>query len=107
MVSELLSEIGEKPRCEVARVGVKRSGSTIRPVKITLPTSTAARQILLKTSRLKQVERLKEVYICPDRSREERAARKLLVTDLKKLRAEQTQRTHYIRGGKVCSSDKT
>jgi len=76
-------------------------------VKITLRTSTARHRILLKTSRLRRVQKLKDVYICPDRSREERAARTLLVTDLKKRRDEHPKRTHYIRGGKVCSFDAT
>ena len=106
VVSEVLDAVGEKPHFEATRVGWKRPGSTVRPVKITLRTSTAARQILMKTGKLKLVEKLKDIYISPDRSIEERTARKLLVIDLKRLRVEQPTRTHYIRGGKVCSEDK-
>ncbi|XP_063689176.1 uncharacterized protein LOC134822194 [Bolinopsis microptera] len=60
--------------------------------------------ILMKTGRLRETH--KDVWICPDRSSEERATRKHLVTDLKKKRAEQTHLDHYIRYGKVCSRDK-
>ncbi len=103
LVSELLGELDEKPHFEATRVGLKKPGSTTRPIKITLRTSTARHQILLKTSRLRRVEKRKDVYICPDRSREERAAQKLLVTDLKRLNEENPGRKHFIRGGKVCS----
>lgn len=107
LVSEVLEELDEKPRFEAFRVGRKAASSpAIRPVKITLISSTAAHQILMKTGRLRQVEKLKAVFICPDRSSEERAARKLLVTELKKMSAEQPHRRHYIRGGKVCSIEK-
>ncbi|XP_063681918.1 uncharacterized protein LOC134816852 [Bolinopsis microptera] len=54
--------------------------------------------ILMKTGRLRETH--KDVWICPDRSSEERATRKHLVTDLKKKRAEQTHLDHYIRYGK-------
>ena len=94
-----------KPHFEATRVGWKRPGSTaIRPVKITVPSSTAVHQILIKTGRLRETH--KDVWICPDRSSEERATRKHLVTDLKKKRAEQSHLDHYIRYGKVCSRDK-
>ena len=106
VVSEVLTQVGENPRFEATRVGRKRPDMTIRPVKVTLPTSTAAHQILMKSGRLSLIEERRKVYICPDRSSEERSARRLLVTDLKKLKSEQPLRTHYIRGGKLCSSDK-
>ena len=105
LVTAVLEEIGEKPHFEATRVGWKRPGSTaIRPVKITVPSSTAVHQILMKTGRLRETH--KDVWICPDRSSEERATRKQLVTDLKKKRAEQTHLDHYIRYGKVCSREK-
>ena len=105
LVTAVLEEIGEKPHFEATRVGWKRPGSAaIRPVKITVPSSTAVHQILMKTGRQKETH--KDVWICPERSSEERATRKHLVTDLKKKRAEQTDLDHYIRYGKVCSRDK-
>ncbi len=107
LVSELLGELGEKPHFEATRVGLKKPGSTARPIKISFRTSTARHQILLKTSRLRRIEKRKNVYICPDRSREERAARTLLVTELKRLRTEQSGHTYFIRGDKICSHVRT
>ena len=71
---------------------------------ITVLSIIAVHQILMKTGRLKETH--KDVWICLDRSSEERATRKHLVTDLKKKRAEQAHLDHYIRYGKVCSRDK-
>ena len=107
-VSEILLELDEKPSISACRIGTKCPGTTssCRPVKVSLSSSTSARQILLKARKLKQIERLKSVYICPDRSPEERAARKRLVADLKKVAAEQPDRQHFIREGKVVSKDK-
>jgi len=73
----------------------------------TLTSSTAVQQILTRASLLKQQERLKDVYVSPDRSPEERSARRLLVEERKKKAAEEPERTHFIKGGKVCSVDKT
>ena len=76
LVTAVLEEIGVTPHFEATRVGWKMPGSTtIRPVKITVPSSTAVHQILMKTGRLKLVETHKDVWICPDRSSEERAAK--------------------------------
>ena len=89
-VSALLSEIGEKPRVSASRIGVKKTDIVshhVRPVKVTLTSSTAARQILAKARRLKLLEKYKSVFICPDRSLEEREARRTLVIELKSAAA--------------------
>lgn len=78
-VAGLFAELGEKPRVAVSIIGHKKPGATTvcRPVKVTgLASSTAAHQILSKARNLKQIERRKSVYVCPDRSPEERAVRK-------------------------------
>ena len=108
-INGLFAELGEKPRVTVNRIGRKSPGASpvCRPVKVTLASSTAARQILTKARNLKQVDRLKSVYVCPDRSPEEQAARKRLVMDFKKAVAAQPDRQHFIKGGKVCSKDTT
>lgn len=109
MISDVFMELGEKPRVAAIRLGRKSPGvgTSCRPVKVTLASSTAVRQILTKTRNLRQLERLKAVYVSPDRSPVERAARRQLVLELKKKIAEQSDRKHYIKGGKVCSEDKT
>lgn len=105
-ISGLLLELGEKPRVAASRLGTKSPGAS-RPVKVTLGSSTSIHQILTKARELKQVERLKSVYICPDRSPDQRAARRRLVTDLKKAAETQPDRHHFIRGGRVCSEAKS
>ena len=108
-ISEIFADLDEKPRATACRIGKKSSGTTsaCRPVKVRLTNSTTARQILSKARMLKQMERRKSVYICPDRSPEERTVRKKLVMELKKVAAEEPDREHFIRQGKVCSMDKT
>ena len=64
-------------------------------------------QILTRARLLKEQERLKDVYVSPDRSPEERSARRLLVEERKKKAAEEPERNHFIKGGKVCSVAKT
>ena len=111
-LSGLFEELGEKPQVQaVNRLGVQRKGavddrSSCRPVKVTLASTTSVSQILTKTGKLKKTERFKSVYVCPDRSTEERAARKQLVADMKKTAAEKPHLYHCIRGGKVCSMEK-
>ncbi len=110
-VSELFLELGEKPRVQaVNRLGVRRkesveAGSNCRPVKVTLASATSVSQILTRTGRLKQTQ-FKSVYVCPDRSPKERAARKQLVVDLKKAMDEKPDLYHCIRGGTICSKEK-
>ena len=110
VVGELLSDLGEKPRVSASRIGVKSNESltksVCRPVKLTLSNSSVAHQILLKAKTLKDTPKYKSVYICPDRSPEERAARRALVTKLKEANVKQPGMTHFIRNGKVHSVEK-
>ena len=90
------------------RIGKRpETGTSCRPVKVTLTSSTAVQQILVKSRLLKQQERLKAVYVAPDRSPAERSARKLLVEERKRKEKEDPKRKYYIKGGKVCSEEKT
>ena len=107
-VSRVFMELGEKPRVAAVRVGkLPETGTGSRPVKVTLASSTAVQQIMFKARHLRQVERLKMVYVSPDRSPAERSARRLLVVERKKRAEREPQRNHYIKGGEVCSVDKT
>ena len=108
-VATLFSELGEKPRVSASRIGRKRidtMGDHVRPVRVTLASSTAVHQVLTKARQLKLVESFKSVYICPDRSPEERAARRTLVMELKSAAAKQPDYKHYIKNGKVHSERK-
>ena len=107
-VSELFSELGEKPRIQASRIGKESTDSTsIRPVKVVLPNSTAAHQVLQKAKFLKRIKARKTVFISPDRSVDEREQRRNLVTELNRLIKEQPNSYHFIRAGRVQSVDKT
>ncbi len=109
-VSEIFLELGEKPRVMAAnRLGGMNSdkrSKDCRPVKVTLASATSAHQILTSTGRLKKTDRYKSVYVRPDRSQQERAARKLLLLDLKKAIETQPTLYHYIRDGTIHSKEK-
>ena len=101
-VSAVFEKIGVKPRIESSRLGVKSSKSP-RPIKVELSSSTVARQILLKAKNLRLSQEHKSIFVVPDRSIEQRARHKELVIDLKKRKAEDTSKRHYIKGGEICS----
>ncbi len=87
-INDLLSVLGDKPKVAARRLG--RTGphsstsSRPRPVKVSFTNAITVKQILSKTNVLKKSAEFKSVYICPDRSHEEREVRKSLVVDLKK-----------------------
>ena len=63
------------------------------------------RQILKKSSGLKNSELYQKVYLCPDRSEEERAEQRRLVTVWKR-KCEEPDRNHFIKYGTVHSREK-
>ena len=95
-VAEIFSELDEKPRAVSSRVGKPRTSGHSRPVKVCVSSSAAAQQLLLKSGRLKQVEKFKTVFVCPDRSPEERASRRQLVLDLRNAVKQHPDLRHYI-----------
>ena len=105
VVAEVFQAIGEKPRVEASRLG-KRSNKSLRPVKVTVTNPTVVSQILSKARNLRKVNEFKSVFVCPDRSTEQRAKQKLLVADLKRLSREQTDKKHFIKNGEILSIDK-
>jgi hypothetical protein len=74
---------------------------TNRPVKLVFKNSDTRRFVLENKSRLRRNETFGRVYLAPDRTPEERAARRTLVEELKGKRAEFPDKTFFIRGGKV------
>jgi hypothetical protein len=107
-VCEIFEHLGVKPRVEASRFGVKsKSPKSPRPIKVTLSSSTVARQILLclKARNLRLSDSYKSIFVVPDRSIEQRAQQKELVNGLKRKKAEEPNKRHYIKGGQVCSSD--
>ena len=103
----VLAAIGEKPVIkDCSRVGTSRSDST-RPVKFCLRSHAHVAQVLKNARKLRTVDGYKSVYICPDRSVEERKAYKKLVEELKVKRNTETDKVHLIRHNKVVSYNKS
>ena len=92
-VSDILLKIGEKPVVrDSCRVGIKKS-SNIRPIKFTLSSSDVR---LLRSK-----EGFKSVYLCPDRTIEERRAYKKLVQELKLKREAEPDKSFLIKNNKI------
>ena len=62
--------LGEKPKQESVRIGLKSEKGTdrLRPVKVSLASATHAQQILITARSLQGSEQYKAVFICPDRT---------------------------------------
>ena len=101
-VKKILEEIDERPVMrDCVRVGVKRSGATLpRPVKFSLSNADHVAQGLRSARRLHTIEGYKSVYICPDRTVQERKSYKL-----KEKRKSEPNRTHSIRNNRIVSSE--
>ena len=104
---EIFESVGMKPRLEAYRFGRSKSEEKSRPIKVTFASSTTVEQILSKTSKLRQVTKFKSVFVCPDRSFEERIKRKELVMELKKRKIDEPEKTHFIKNDKVHSTVKS
>lgn len=108
-VYEVLQQLDEKPRIlNCCRMGKDTAdgGPAVKPVKFTLTGTDHVRQILSKARRLRDLEGYTSVYICPDRSAEQRAAFKKLVEAVKQKRTEEPNRVHVIKNNKIVSSEK-
>ena len=82
-VKSVLLAIGEKPKImEARRLRIFAEGKT-RPVILSVGSSLAASQIISKRRKLKESAVFKSVYISPDRTVEERLARKDLIKQRK------------------------
>ncbi len=108
LVGDLFQSIEEKPRVEACRLGSGggKSKRTVRPVRVTVASSTIVGQILSKARHLKQVNGYKTVFLSPDRSPEQRVAQRELVQNLKQLIKEEPDKVHYLKNGKIISAMK-
>ena len=79
--------------CE--RIGAPDS-SRCRPLKISFSSKFTAFELLLKSKNLKDDDQFNNIFIVPDRSREERAEHKKLVEQLRAKRAENPDKKFYI-----------
>lgn len=105
---EILTEIWQHhdhPKFVAANfIGTKkRDDGSHRPIKVTMLSDESVKMVLAKAPKLKKsrTAAYKTWYITPDRNREEQAAHKKLVAQLKdKINADSTK-YHYIKDGKV------
>ena len=99
---EILQDVGERPMIrECCRIGQKRRDKP-RPVKLCLSNSDIAHQVISKARLLRKKKgRYESVYICPDRTVEERKAYRKLLEELKTLREAEPDKFFVIRNGKV------
>ena len=65
------------------RVKERKKNTAVRPVKFTLSISDMISQVLRKARLLRSKEGYKSVYVCPDRTVEERRVYKKLLQELK------------------------
>ena len=100
-VTELLEVLDEKPKFAAQRIGESKSGCTKRPVKIVFRTVAVTRQVLAKAPKLRTSEKFGDVFISPDRTPNQRARQRDLVVELKKRRAAERDKKHFIRGDNV------
>jgi hypothetical protein len=77
------------------RIGAPES-SRIRPLKVTFSSKSTAFELLAKSKNLKDDKLYNNIYIAPDRSREERAEHKKLVEQLRVKRAECPAKRFFI-----------
>ena len=103
-VNEILAEIDEKPRVQnCCRIGLVKSEQNCRLVKFTLSSNDHVKQVLTKCKLLRSKEGYTSIYICPDRSVEERVAFKKLLEELKLKRTSEPGYVHSIRNKKIIS----
>jgi hypothetical protein len=107
-ISAVFQDIGEKPRFEACRLGATSSGDDkkkIRPVKVTVSSSMIASQILSKSRKLSKTVDHSSVFICPDRSPDQRAKHRELVLEMRAREDAEPTKKHFIKRGAVYSSD--
>jgi hypothetical protein len=102
-VTDILADLGEKPRLvECRRIGAAKIG-TCRPIKVKLTSSDAVAYVLKKAGTLKSTSSNRETYITADRNEEERSFHKKLVERMKLKIKEEPDMYHRIRDGVISS----
>ena len=102
----------ERPNItNIERVGVKKSDSTRRPIKVTMRDPEIVREILSRAKVLKSVDvegynfNYNKLYLSPDRSQDERISRQKLVQEMKERIKKDSSKKYYIRNNKVCVAE--
>ena len=105
-IAEIFENLDEKPMVEASRLGKKSVTETaVRPVKVTLTSSTCAKLILSKARKLRSTEKFKTVFLSPDRTVEERSKHKELVAQLKQKIVQEPHKRHFIKEGTIITAN--
>eukprot|EP00116_Pleurobrachia_bachei_P011356 sb/3471618/ len=99
-VKSIFAELEEAP-VVTSLVRLGKQSETARPVKVVLRNRDAQKSILSKKSQLRGTEKYDKVYISPDRTPEERSARKQMVERLKQMAKRYPDKHYIIRGNEV------
>ena len=112
-VCDVLLQLNLKPKVDVSRVGSGVPSSSQdsankkpRPVKVTVASSAIVKEVLSRAKYLKNCPGFGGVYLSPDRSVEQRAEHRKLVSELKQRLVDQPGKRHFIRGNTVVSTEK-
>ena len=100
-VVEIFESIGQKPTADACRVGTRKSKDSVRPVKVKLSSSLIVDQLLTKVKTLRNISRFSSVFVCPDRSPEQRKIQKELVKELKEKAEAEPDKRFFIRAGEI------
>ena len=106
-VADLLERLEEKPKVTACRRIGKSKPDTVRPISFRVQSSSTVALILQKAKKLREIDGYKSIYLCPDRTLEERNIRKKLVHQLKEKRtAGDPNNRYFIRRGEILCAEK-
>ena len=96
---------------KITRIGNKKEAGPPRPLKVSMRNIESAQLVIKNGKLLRQCDAegysfdLKRVFISPDRSQEERVARRILVKEMKQKMKDNPSQRYVIKGEKVRASD--
>ena len=90
---------------EAYRIGKKEQGKN-RPIKVELGTATDVDFVLGHARNLKNRDEFKNVYLGPDRTKENQLAHNKLVKEMKQMIERDPSKHYFIRQRKICSVNK-
>ncbi len=102
---QIMFNTGLKKRCEISveRIGESATGKC-RPLRVYTGSETIVFDLLANAKRMKDTA-FSNVFIQPDRSREERVEHRKLVQTLREKREQHPGKQFFIRNKKICCNE--
>ena len=91
---------------EVNRIGRKEQGKN-RPIKVEFGSASDVEYVLMRARNLKDREKFKNIYLGPDRTKEDQLAHNKLVKQMKQMIQRDPNKHYFIRNRKICTADKS